>query len=209
MTPTPRNPSSPVDHGNTSSPNRPPNLDSSSTTSDDESLSIHPVTSNRDDGAASLHVSLGPDDPVEHYSSFVEVPDAVYERFPRHRKTIMVVLLSFCSFLSPISSTSVLAATPEVAAEYRTTGTIINLANAMYMLTMGISPVFWAPLSEVYGRRRVSCCCDGPSEGHRLISVGFYLPRHRSTRSRPCCFARAVSERRWRRISPRFLSFVS
>lgn len=153
MTPSPRTPSPPPRNPDTGQPTNPPtSLDSS----DDESLSIRPAASTRDGAAASLHVSLGPDDPVEHYSSFVEVPDAVYDRFPRHRKAVMVVLLSFCSFLSPISSTSVLAATPEVAAEYATTGTIINLANAMYMLTMGISPVFWAPMSEVYGRRRVS-----------------------------------------------------
>ena len=104
----------------------------------------------------STHVSLGPDNPVEHYSSFVEVPDEVYDRFPKHRKTIIVVLLSFCSFLAPISSTSVLAATPEVAADYGTNGTIINVTNAIYMLMMGISPIVWGPLSEVYGRRMVS-----------------------------------------------------
>lgn len=173
MTPSPRTPSPPRNPDTGGQPTNPPtSLDSS----DDESLSIRPAASNRD-GAASLHVSLGPDDPVEHYSSFVEVPDAVYDRFPRHRKAVMVVLLSFCSFLSPISSTSVLAATPEVAAEYGTTGTVINLANAMYMLTMGISPVFWAPMSEVYGRRRVSCC--GGLWARRGCEPG---------RANPCCF---------------------
>ncbi|KAL1835178.1 hypothetical protein VTK73DRAFT_6099 [Phialemonium thermophilum] len=68
----------------------------------------------------------------------------------------VVVLLSFCSFLAPISSTSVLAATPEIAAEYDTTGSIVDVANAMYMLMMGISPIVWGPLSQVYGRRVVS-----------------------------------------------------
>ncbi|KAK3377859.1 major facilitator superfamily domain-containing protein [Podospora didyma] len=68
----------------------------------------------------------------------------------------MVILLSFCSFLSPVSSTSVLAATPEVAAEYGTDGTIINVVNAVYLLVMGISPIVWGPMSEVYGRRRIN-----------------------------------------------------
>ncbi|KAL2178011.1 major facilitator superfamily domain-containing protein [Thermothelomyces heterothallicus CBS 202.75] len=68
----------------------------------------------------------------------------------------MVALLSFCSFLSPVSSTSVLAATPEVAREYGTNGTVINVVNAVYMFTMGLSPVVWGPTSEVYGRRRVN-----------------------------------------------------
>ncbi|KAJ9156066.1 Dityrosine transporter 1 [Pleurostoma richardsiae] len=115
----------------------------------------------------STHVSLGPDNPVEHYSSFIEVPDEVYDRIPSHRKLIIVCLLSFCSFLAPISSTTVLSAVPEVAKTYDTTGTIINISNALYMLFMGISPIVWGPLSEVWGRRPVSlttavlfCACS-------------------------------------------------
>ncbi|KAK5662721.1 hypothetical protein OQA88_6127 [Cercophora sp. LCS_1] len=141
--------------------------DSMTFSSDDDSIrqAAAPTSLGRDH--TSLHMSIGPDDPVEHYTSFVEVPDSIYDRFPRHRKIIVVILLSFLSFLSPISSTSVLAATPEVADEYGTNGTVINLANAIYMLTMGISPVFWGPLSEVYGRRRINqvtavlfCACS-------------------------------------------------
>ncbi|PSR99025.1 major facilitator superfamily domain-containing protein [Coniella lustricola] len=100
--------------------------------------------------------SLGPDQPVEHYSSYVDVPDSVYDRFSERRKIVIVMLLSVCSFLAPISSTTVLSATPEVAAEYKTTGTIVNISNAMYMLFMGISPVVWGPLSEVWGRKWIT-----------------------------------------------------
>ncbi|KAK6074814.1 hypothetical protein SCUP234_04122 [Seiridium cupressi] len=73
---------------------------------------------------------------------------------------IFSILFGACSrgyhFLTPISSTSVLAASPEVAEEYGTTGTIINLSNALYMLAMGLSPMMWGPLSQVYGRRWVT-----------------------------------------------------
>lgn len=82
----------------------------------------------------STHHSMGPDAPMDLRDSVIEIPDEVYDRLPPHRKLVIVMLLSFCSFLAPISSTSVLAATPEVAAEYNTTGTIINLSNALYML---------------------------------------------------------------------------
>ncbi|KHN96378.1 Major facilitator superfamily domain, general substrate transporter [Metarhizium album ARSEF 1941] len=71
------------------------------------------------------------------------------------RKTVIVAVLSFCALLSPISSTSVLAATPEVAKEYDTTGSIINASNAAYMIFMGLSPVVWGPMSQVFGRRPV------------------------------------------------------
>ena len=129
-------------------------------------------------GRIATTVSLGPDNPVEHYSSFVEIPDSVYDRFSPHRKMFIVVLMSFCSLLAPISSTSVLAATPEVAAEYGTTGSIVNVTNAIYMLMMGISPIVWGPLSEVYGRKRISqitavlfCACSiGTALGPNLAA---------------------------------------
>ena len=49
-----------------------------------------------------------------------------------------------------------LSAIPEVASEYNTTGTIINISSALYMLFMGISPCFWGPASQIFGRRWVS-----------------------------------------------------
>ncbi|KAF3000491.1 hypothetical protein E8E14_004416 [Neopestalotiopsis sp. 37M] len=104
----------------------------------------------------STHQSMGPDVPVDQASTVIEIPDEVYDRLPAHRKRIIVFLLSFCSFLAPISSTSVLAASPEVAKEFHTTGSIINVSNAMYMLFMGLSPMFWGPMSQVYGRRWVT-----------------------------------------------------
>jgi hypothetical protein len=112
----------------------------------------------------STHASHSHDAPIHlaPTSSFIEIPDEVYDRLPHHRKVVIVTLLSFCSFLAPISSTTILAAVPEVAHEYGTTGTIVNLSNALYMLFMGLSPMFWGPLSQVYGRRIVSTVifCD-------------------------------------------------
>ncbi|RYO73978.1 hypothetical protein DL766_006231 [Monosporascus sp. MC13-8B] len=93
---------------------------------------------------------------VEPTSSIVEIPDDYYERLAPSRKVVLVVLVSYCAFLAPISSTSVLAATPEVAEEYNTSGSIVNLVNALYMLFMGVSPILWGPLSQVYGRRMIT-----------------------------------------------------
>lgn len=82
--------------------------------------------------------------------------DAVqYQRFSNHKKVIITCVLSICGFLAPISSTTILAAIPEVAAEFDSTGTIINLSNALYLVSMGLSPCFWGPLSQIYGRRWV------------------------------------------------------
>lgn len=88
-----------------------------------------------------------------HPSSHIEINAAQYERFTPHRKILITAVLSVCSFLAPISSTTILSAIPEVAATFHTTGTIINLSNALYLIFMGLSPCFWGPLSSIYGRR--------------------------------------------------------
>ncbi|XXH03932.1 hypothetical protein Hte_010340 [Hypoxylon texense] len=144
---------------------------SSSTHSGDTTESIRPAarpdanTRERELERCSTSHSLGPDMPVEPISSVVEIPDEVYDRLPAHRKLIIVFLLSFCSFLAPVSSTTVLAATPEIAEEYATTGSIVNIVNALYMLFMGLSPMFWGPLSQVYGRRLITL----------ITAVGFLI----------------------------------
>ncbi|KAI0456982.1 major facilitator superfamily domain-containing protein [Xylaria acuta] len=94
------------------------------------------------------HSAVG-DAPIQPIDSVIEIPDEFYDRLPSHRKTIILILISFSAFLSPVSSTSVLAATPEVAREYSTTGSIVNLVNALYLLFMGLSPIVWGPLSQI------------------------------------------------------------
>lgn len=86
-------------------------------------------------------------------TTYVEVDAAQYERFSPRRKLAITAILSLCGFLSPISSTTILAAVPEVAATYNTSGSIINLSNALYMIFMGLSPCLWGPISTIYGRR--------------------------------------------------------
>jgi hypothetical protein len=87
---------------------------------------------------------------------FVEVDAEQYLRFSPARKIVIVLVLSFCSFLAPISSTSILSGVPEVAKTYNTSGSIINASNALYLAFMGVSAPFWGPFSQVWGRRPVS-----------------------------------------------------
>ena len=82
--------------------------------------------------------------------------DEIYNRLSERRKYVLVAVMSFCSFLAPMSSTTVLSAVPEVAATFSTDGSIINVSNALYMLFMGISPCFYGPYGNIYGRKWVS-----------------------------------------------------
>jgi hypothetical protein len=77
--------------------------------------------------------------------------NAVYEytRFSERRKWCIVGIVSFLSFLGPFSSTAVLPAVPNIAADLDTTGTIINYTNAAFLCSMAISPCIFAPISQV------------------------------------------------------------
>ncbi|KAF7547025.1 hypothetical protein G7046_g9136 [Stylonectria norvegica] len=139
---------------------RPSSSSSSNTVEDVASLRISRAPSTRPDDVrrTASHIS-GPDafepQPTEP-EPYYEMGDEIYQRFSKSRKTLIVAVLSFCAFLSPVSSTSILAATPEVAAEYNTTGSIINVSNAAYMALMALSPIVWGPMTQVFGRRPIT-----------------------------------------------------
>lgn len=108
------------------------------------------------DATLSHTVSHSHDIPLAPFNSHISIDPAIYDRHSDKTKHIIVAVISFCSFLAPLASTAVLSAVPEVAEEYNTTGSIVNISNALYMLFMGISPTFWGPMSQIYGRRWVS-----------------------------------------------------
>jgi hypothetical protein len=113
--------------------------------------------------------SSAPQEPPQSSGPYTEAGEEVYDRVSSRRKHVIVSVLSFCAFLAPLSSTSILAAVPEVAKTYHTTGSIVNVSNAAYMALMGVSPVVWGPMSQVFGRRPVSLddpCCLRPDSTH-------------------------------------------
>lgn len=84
-------------------------------------------------------------------SNVVYVP--VYSRFRNAEKRSMTAFLAFCGLLATISTTSILAAVPEIVAAFQTTAPIINISNAVYLAFMGLSACFWGPLADFFGRR--------------------------------------------------------
>lgn len=109
---------------------------------------------------------------ASHASSYVEVNAAQYERFSSTKKHTITFVLAVCGFLAPVSSTAVLSAIPEVARTYNTSGSIINVSNALYLVFMGLSPCFWGPLSQVYGRRWI---CVSSAALFTAMSIGTAL----------------------------------
>lgn len=68
------------------------------------SLDLHQIRS---------HMSTHDATPVPDFHH--EEGDEVYNKFTSKRKNMIVSVLSFCSFLAPMSSTSILSASPEVS----------------------------------------------------------------------------------------------
>lgn len=81
--------------------------------------------------------------------------EAIYNKFAPGRKRLVTAVVACGGVASTVSSLLLLAAIPEIAADLNTTGSIINVSNAIYILFMGISALFWGPISQVYGRKWV------------------------------------------------------
>ncbi|KAF2860519.1 MFS general substrate transporter [Piedraia hortae CBS 480.64] len=65
----------------------------------------------------------------------------------------MVSVLSYCSFLAPAGSTSILAAAPEVASHYNVSGDVFDISNALFMVFMALSGVFYGPMAQSVGKK--------------------------------------------------------
>lgn len=112
----------------------------------------HPM-SNRDlESAAGMEVAK-----VESRESISN--NANFTRFSDTQKHICVALSACSGFLSPLSALAFLPAVPEIAAEFHTTGEVINISSAVYCIFMSLSPCIFSPISDIYGRRITFLIC--------------------------------------------------
>ncbi|CAK7215992.1 hypothetical protein SEUCBS140593_002720 [Sporothrix eucalyptigena] len=72
---------------------------------------------------------------------------------PTSRKMFILVTVSWMTLAATFSSTSLLPALPEIAADYGTVIEILTITNAGVLLAMGLASFLWVPLQEAYGRR--------------------------------------------------------
>lgn len=84
---------------------------------------------------------------------------AKYNRFTLLRKHLFVLVSSLSCLLSPLSSLAFLPAVSEIASEFDTTGTVINISNAVYLVVLAVSPCIMGPCGDIYGRRIVFIVC--------------------------------------------------
>ncbi|KAJ9138399.1 Major facilitator superfamily domain, general substrate transporter [Pleurostoma richardsiae] len=80
--------------------------------------------------------------------------DALTHDLKPWRKYVILFVGSWMTLSATFSSTSLLAATPEISHDLSTTVTIINVTNAFVLIAMGGSCLIWLPLNNIFGRRR-------------------------------------------------------
>uniref|UniRef100_A0A060T3G1 ARAD1C33044p n=1 Tax=Blastobotrys adeninivorans TaxID=409370 RepID=A0A060T3G1_BLAAD len=70
-------------------------------------------------------------------------------------KNYIVFVIALAAMTAPMGSSIFLPAMTDVAKDLNTTSDIVNVSFGIYMLALGIFPLWWSSISEIYGRRTV------------------------------------------------------
>ncbi|KIS70005.1 uncharacterized protein UMAG_11777 [Mycosarcoma maydis] len=78
-----------------------------------------------------------------------------YCAFTKRSKLFIVLTVSLAGFFSPFAINIYIPALPQIAGMLHTSEAATNVTVTVYMIAQGLSPVIWAPLSDVFGRRPI------------------------------------------------------
>ncbi|CAN8101262.1 unnamed protein product [Discula destructiva] len=102
-----------------------------------------------DDDATTVVGWDGDDDPANPYN------------WPAWRTNLYAGLLSFLAFLIPLASSIIAPAVPAIMEEFGSDDlTLESLVVSIYVLGLGLGPMIFAPLSEIYGRVPIYHACN-------------------------------------------------
>ncbi|KAF9884689.1 hypothetical protein FE257_001318 [Aspergillus nanangensis] len=97
---------------------------------------------------------LAPHDtaPIDPVAAAIEAGPPSY-RLPQWRKNVILYTVSAMTLVVTYSSTAMLPAMPEIAAEFDITDELIAVTNCCVLLAMGMSSLIWLPISSLLGRQ--------------------------------------------------------
>lgn len=75
--------------------------------------------------------------------------------FPRMTKLLIVLIVACCAIVGPMGTSIMLPAIDDVASSLDTSVSVVNVSVGIYLLTLGIFPLWWSSFSERFGRRSV------------------------------------------------------
>ena len=74
---------------------------------------------------------------------------------PASLRRVIVFIIAFCAMLGPMGTSILLPASDNAVEDLGTTITILNVAIGVYLITLGVIPLWWSNLSERHGRRSI------------------------------------------------------
>ncbi|KAG0199051.1 hypothetical protein BGX28_007612 [Mortierella sp. GBA30] len=77
------------------------------------------------------------------------------KNWPRRKKNVVVFTIAYCAFVAPLASSIYMPAVLQVKDDLNTTSSLVSATLSVYVLFMGIMPVFWASLCDYFGRRPI------------------------------------------------------
>ncbi|KAF9208613.1 hypothetical protein BGZ49_008273 [Haplosporangium sp. Z 27] len=87
---------------------------------------------------------------------FVKAPETDDPKdWPKKKKYRVVIVIAYCAFVSPLASGIYMPAILQVKEDLHTSASMISATLSVYVLVLGIMPVFWASLCEYFGRRPI------------------------------------------------------
>jgi len=91
--------------------------------------------------------------PLSFLTVVPEYDDA--RNYSRITKLIVVSVVAFASITGPMGTSIMLPAVDDMAADLNTTVSTVNISVGIYLISLGIFPMWWSNFSEKHGRRMV------------------------------------------------------
>ncbi|KOH00367.1 Qdr3p [Saccharomyces eubayanus] len=73
--------------------------------------------------------------------------------YPPMMKKMIVFLIAFSSMMGPMGTSIIFPAINAITTEYKTPVIMVNVSIGVYLLSLGVFPLWWSSLSELEGRR--------------------------------------------------------
>nr|XP_019051257.1 dityrosine transporter [Kwoniella bestiolae CBS 10118]OCF30187.1 dityrosine transporter [Kwoniella bestiolae CBS 10118] len=82
-------------------------------------------------------------------------PRDIYDRFTKSQKRRILGIVSYSAIIAPMTSSIFLPSIPQMSDQLHSSPEVINYTVAIFILVIGIAPVFWSPYAGFYGRRPI------------------------------------------------------
>ncbi|CAK7891727.1 MFS antiporter Qdr3p [[Candida] anglica] len=90
---------------------------------------------------------------LARFALIPEYDDA--REYPQSIKLFIIFIIAFAAITGPMGTSIMLPAIDNVAAELHTSVGTVNVSVGIYLLSLGIFPLWWSALSETLGRRNI------------------------------------------------------